>query len=560
MNDAPGSAAEPHAHRHRTLWPGLIWSIPLAALIVVGYLGIHAFTRRGEVVTVTFRRAADARPNDTKVLYQGVETGHLIRILPNKDGRRLDFQLRLLPEAKPGLNSNARFWLIGASPNLADLSSLKAVVSGVAIGYAPGEGGTPMTTFEGLDKAPTVLPGDRGTRYVLAARTLGSIREGSGVLFHGQPIGKVTEVKFNGTAGFHLEVFVFQPYDSLIKPGARFWRMSPLRLSLAGGGLTATLAPASTLLSGGIDLEVATADPASPPSAQDSEFALYANHDAARQGLSGPTVRYEFAFGGAAGALEEDAAVSLLGFQVGEVEATRLAYDERSGKPYTVVTAVLYPRQLGIAAPTSAAADWQAVTDAKLRQLVHLGYRARLQQSPPLVGNQSIALIEVKGAPREDLVLGGASPRIPSAPGSSDLDDITSQADQILAKVNGIPITEIGQSLRQITSRLSSLVSSPKVDDGLAHLNSTLAEVDQMLAQVQPQVGPLMSKLNEAAGEISSTALAARQLLDTEGGAQGDSIPDAIRQLTEAARSIRSLADYLDRHPEALIRGKRPDQ
>ncbi len=192
-----------------------MWSIPLAALIVVGYLGIHAFTRRGEVVTVTFRRAADARPNDTKVLHQGVEIGHLVRILPNADGRRLDFQLRLFPEAKPGLNGNARFWLIGASPNFADLSSIKAVVSGIAIGYAPGEGGTPTTTFEGLDKAPTVLPSDRGTRYVLTARTLGSIREGSGLLFHGQPIGKVTEVQFNGASGFHLEVFVFQPYDRL---------------------------------------------------------------------------------------------------------------------------------------------------------------------------------------------------------------------------------------------------------------------------------------------------------------------------------------------------------
>lgn len=560
MNDAPGSTGEPQAHRHKTHWPGLIWSIPLAALIVVGYLGIHAFTRRGEVVTVTFRRAADARPNDTKVLYQGVETGHLIKILPSKDGHRLDFQLRLLPEAKPGLNSNARFWLIGANPNLADLSSLKAVVSGVAIGYAPGEGGTPTTTFEGLDRAPTVLPGDRGTRYVLTARTLGSIREGSGLLFHDQPIGQVTDVKFNGTGNFHLAVFVFQPYDALVKRGARFWRTSPLRLSLAGGGLTATLAPASTLLSGGIDLEVAAADPASPQSAADSEFALYANRDAARQGLSGPTVRYEFAFGGAAGALEEDAPVSLLGFQIGEVESTRLAYAERSGKPFTIVTAVLYPRQLGIAAPAAASSDWQAVTDAKLRQLLHLGYRAQLRQTPPLVGSQSIALVEVKGAIQADLGTGGANPRIPNAPGSSDLDDITSQADQVLAKVNGIPITEIGLNLLQITSRLSRLVSSPKMDDGLAHLNSTLAEVDQMLAQVRPQVGPLMNKLNEAAGEISSTALAARQLLDAEGGAQGDSIPDAIRQLAEAARSIRNLADYLDRHPDALIRGKRPDR
>ena len=46
------------------------------------------------------------------------------------DGRRLDFRLRMVPAAKSGLNSNARFWLIGANPNFSDLSSLKAAPAG----------------------------------------------------------------------------------------------------------------------------------------------------------------------------------------------------------------------------------------------------------------------------------------------------------------------------------------------------------------------------------------------------------------------------------------------
>ncbi len=117
----------PHSRRRITRMPGLVWAVPLAALLVVGYLGIHAWAERGVIVTVTFHRAADARPHDTKVLYQGVEAGELIKILPNENGRRLDFKLRLIPAAKPGLNSNARFWLIGGSPNLSDISSLKSL-------------------------------------------------------------------------------------------------------------------------------------------------------------------------------------------------------------------------------------------------------------------------------------------------------------------------------------------------------------------------------------------------------------------------------------------------
>lgn len=560
VNMAPESEVLPQTGRHKTHWPGLIWAIPLAALIVVGYLGLHAWAHRGEVVTVTFRRAADARPGDTKVLFQGVETGHLLKIVPNQDGRRLDFVLRLRPEAAAGLNTNARFWLIGASPNLTDLSSLKAVVSGVAIGFAPGEGGTPSTDFEGLDKAPTVLPGDRGTRYRLTARSLGSIREGSVLLFHGQPIGKVAEVEFKGSAGFGLEVFVFQPYDALVKPGARFWKISPLRFSLAGGGINANLAPVSTLLAGGIDLEVAAADAVSAQSKPDTEFVLYASRSAAQIGLSGPTVSYDFAFDGMAGDLDEDSPVTLLGFQIGEVESAHLAFDPHTGKPYTTVTAVLYPRQLGLtAADAGAGDDWRAATDAKVRQLLHFGYRARLQQTPPVLGNLSIALAEIKGATAADLAGDGPNPRIPSAPGSADFADIASQADQILAKINRIPIEEIGQDLRQVTQRLNALSGSPQLSAGLAHLNSTAAELDQLLAQVQPQIGPLMTKLNDAAVQLTGTAVAARQLLDSQGDPDGASLAETVRQLNEAARSIRSLTDYLGRHPEALIRGKRPE-
>ncbi len=548
----------PRADRRRSRWPGLVWAIPLAALIVVGYLGIQAIAHRGITVTVTFDRAAGARPGETKVLYQGVEAGELVKIVPNQDGRRLDFKLRLLPESKPGLNTNARFWLIGATPNLTDLSSLKAVVEGVAIGYAPGEGGSPTRVFRGLESAPTVLPGDKGTSYRLDAHKLGTVEVGSAVLFHGFAIGKVTEVEFNGEAGFRLAIFVFRPYDSLIKPGTWFWRSSPVRLAFNGGSVDASLAPASTIFTGGIDVEVPAEDTGRTQSPANSAFTLYASQDAARQGLSGLAFRYDFAFDGAAGDLEEGAPVTLLGFQVGEVESARLDYHAGTAKPFTAVTALLYSKQLP-PAEEAAPPGTRSATDAQVRRLLRIGFRARLVQTPALVGAASIALVQITGAPPADFVAGGANPRIPAAPGSSNLEDLTSQADQILTKVNHIPLEAIGADLKQVTGRLNALAASPALADSLAHLQHTVAELDETLTEVKPQLGPLMIKLNQTAGDLSGTALAARRLLDS-GGGEDANLPRAIDQLSDAARSVRSLADYLDRHPEAIIRGKRPDK
>jgi paraquat-inducible protein B len=556
---APANA--PETGRRRTIWPNLVWAIPLAALAIVGYLGVRALLNRGEVVTVTFTRAAGAKAGVTRVLYQGVEAGQLTKIEPNADGRRLDFHLRLVPAAKSGLNTNARFWLIGANPNFSDLSSLKAVVSGVAIGYAPGEGGQPADRFEGLDQAPLILPGDKGTRYSLRAHSLNSIHEGSIVLFHGQAIGKVIAIHFDGDKGFRLQTFINEPYDSLVRRGARFWKISPLRLSFAGGGITANLAPLSTLLAGGIDLEVDTTNSGDPQSPVDTEFALYSSHSAARQGLSGPTVRYEFAFDGNAGVLDETSAVTLLGYQVGEVESTRLAYDERTGAPYGIATAVLYPLQMHVdpgAGAQSTPEDWRVATDAALTRLIRLGYRARLQQSPPVLGDQSIALVRSAGALPARLLADGDTPRFPSAPGSSNLDDIAAKADAFLSKLDAVPLEDIGANLKRITGNLDRLMSSPELKDSLTHLHSTLTSIDQLLHDVQPQIGPLLSKLNAAAAELSGTASALRQIAESGGPNEDANLPEAIRQITEAARSIRTLTDYLDRHPEALIRGKRP--
>lgn len=553
----------PESSRRRTIWPNLVWGIPIAALVVVAYLGVRAVINRGEVVTVTFTRAAGAKAGVTKVLYQGVEAGHLTKIEPNADGRRLDFHLRLVPAAKNGLNSNARFWLIGANPNFSDLSSLKAVVSGVAIGYAPGEGGEPEDRFEGLDQAPLILPGDKGTRYSLGAHSLNSIHEGSIVLFHGQVIGKIIEIHFNGDKGFRLQAFIDQPYDSLIRRGARFWKISPLRLSFAGGGITANLAPLSTLLAGGIDLEVDTTSANDPQSPADAEFPLYSSHNAARQGLSGPTVRYEFAFDGDAGVLDDTSAITLLGYQIGEVESTRLAYNERTGAPYGIATAVLYPQQMHVNPGASARGtpeDWRAATDAALARLVHLGYRARLEQSPPVLGDQTIALVRTAGVSPAQLLTDGDIPRFPSAPGSSSLDDITAKADVFLNKLDAVPLEDIGANLKRITGNLDRLMSSPELKDGLTHLHSTLTSIDKLLHDVQPQIGPLIGKLNDAAAELSGTATALRQVAESGGPNEDASLPEAIRQITEAARSIKTLTDYLDRHPEALIRGKRPEK
>jgi len=177
-----------------------------------------------------------------------------------------------------------------------------------------------------------------------------------------------------------------------------------------------------------------------------------------------------------------------------------------------------------------------------------------------VLGDESIDLTRMRGAPVAQLVEGEANPRFPAAPGSSSLDDVATKADEFLNKLDNIPLENIGENLKQITGNLNALLASPDLKDSLGHLRSTLSSLDKVLDDVKPQIGPLIGKLNDAAAELSGTAASMHQILENQGGSEDSSLPDAIRQITEAARSIKTLTDYLDRHPEALIRGKRPDQ
>ena len=131
-------------------------------MLVTAYLGVQGLANRGVDVVVTFKTSGGAQVGNTPVIYKGVTVGHVVRIRVAENARDVDMTLRLESRAKPHLRDGAKFWLIGAEPSLVDLSSLKSVISGVAIGVSPGTG-APQRHFIGLEQPPAVPPDTAGT-------------------------------------------------------------------------------------------------------------------------------------------------------------------------------------------------------------------------------------------------------------------------------------------------------------------------------------------------------------------------------------------------------------
>lgn len=265
---------------------------------------------------------------------------------------------------------------------------------------------------------------------------------------------------------------------------------------------------------------------------------------------------YRAVFVGDAGSLKIGAKVTLRGFTVGDVDDVRLAVDPQSGDVATDVVLLLDPTKFGLA-QKPAGSDWSPELNRTLETLVQHGFRAQLKQTPPLIGAQAIALTETANAPAAGLKTEGRMPEIPTTEGGG--------IESVVQQAGGLPIKQIGDDVQSISAHIAALVAAPQLQDTIDHLDRTIAELDKTVQQAGPRIAPTLDNvqrtvdaLRKTATQIDSTAAAVKNMTGGAPTSPNGNLQQALAELTRAARSIRTLADYLDQHPEALIKGRTP--
>lgn len=119
-------------------------------------------------------------------------------------------------------------------------------------------------------------------------------------------------------------------------------------------------------------------------------------------------------------------------------------------------------------------------------------------------------------------------------------------------------LTETLRTMRSVLQNLDRATSGPQLGHALQELDQTLTHLDSLTREVEPDIKGLIKSLRD-------TADAAQGTLSTVQGMMGNNannptnmdLPKLMRELADAARSVRVLADYLDRHPESLLRGRK---
>ena len=119
-------------------------------------------------------------------------------------------------------------------------------------------------------------------------------------------------------------------------------------------------------------------------------------------------------------------------------------------------------------------------------------------------------------------------------------------------------LNEVLRTFNETLQNLNRATGGEQLHDAVLALNRLLTHLDHLTVETQPNLDELMKSLR-ATSDSAQRTLALIQ--DRAGGNAPSStdLPQLMSELSQAARSVRELADYLDRHPEALVRGRRPE-
>jgi paraquat-inducible protein B len=217
-----------------------------------------------------------------------------------------------------------------------------------------------------------------------------------------------------------------------------------------------------------------------------------------------------------------------------------------------------------------------------LKELISKGGRAQLQVSNFVTGQLMVGLDYFPDQPARFRGKDTDYTEMPTVPSSMD---------EISKTLENIPMQDLVKKVTAIFSGLDKLLNSPQAGQSLTLLKEDLHEARTTLRTINAQLGPIVSNVKETTDNLKAFSSRADQALTGERGipVQVGQTLDAARktmqqaektlasidaktsensalmndvartldELSQAARAVRILGDYLEQHPDSIIWGKK---
>ena len=292
-------------------------------------------------------------------------------------------------------------------------------------------------------------------------------------------------------------------------------------------------------------------------------------------------------FPGSVQGLREGASVVLNGVRIGYVSDIRLQGElkaDRAMEMLVQVTMEILPDSLELYANGKALSDASRQLVSS-QQYVDAGIRAKLAMESFVTGQLLVELAFEPDTPAEFRARTKRGPvEIPTIP--NDVQQILQRVQDFFAKISEqVDVETLAKDLQGIASGMNQLANSPDLramlaggnrltnDDipklasalerTLAELQAATADARALMQHVDAQVDPLMTDLLPAVRRLDTTLKATEQTLQSVSGhlredsALSLEVRNSLQDLQSMSAAATALLNYLNEHPEALLRGKK---
>lgn len=306
-----------------------------------------------------------------------------------------------------------------------------------------------------------------------------------------------------------------------------------------------------------------------------------------------PKLEFVIHFDSSLNGLNVGAPVKMQGVQIGTVKDIALQFDPRRGQVLKPVLIEVDPTRIIDPAGRPLAIDGSRRQIGELvERWINDGLRARLELQSLLTG---LLYIELNFFPNRPIQLLGSAgygaPEIPSLP--SSVDEIRTAVEELVQEIRKLPLGEIVRDVASSVEEIREALASEDAKQTQRSLAATMKQTEQLLAKLNSRIDPLlaqaegtlsdtrgaMQRLDATLGQTrktmgemmpvfqsaarsleaaEATLVAAKKTLTTVEDSSGpdSALAQTLNELSDAARSLKTLADYLERHPDALIYGK----
>lgn len=527
-----------------------IWAIPIFAAIVALGIATNRIMNEGPTITIVFKSAEGVEAGKTVIKYKDVTIGQVTAVELYDDYAKVMVTAKIDKHAEGLMVEDAKFWVVQPRITLSGVSGLGTLLSGNFIGFEQGKSQNAQRSFVGTEAPPVINVDQPGRHFVLTAGDMGSLGVGSPIYFRRLQVGQVMATDLApGGKSVSIRVFVNAPYDQYVNTETRFWNAGGIDVSVGAGGVDVRTQSLIALLIGGLAFETPPFANVAEPAEADTTFVLYKDRSDAMKQPEAIAKHYVLYFNESLRGLSAGAPVTILGLQAGEVTDVGFDVDPTTAKLRGRVEVVAYPERLmghlraQQAAANRAIAGSQQQRRAFFERLVEeRGLRAQLRSGSLLTGQLYVAMDFFPDAAKAEVDWSQETPVVPTVP--STLPDLEAKVSSILVKLDKLPYEAIGADLKT----------------ALETLDKALKDIDKAVNHIDVDVTP---GLKPAVAAFRRTLVSAdRAIRDTDETLLGKNAPgqqelrDAMQEVTRAARSVRVLSDYLERHPDALLRGK----